>query len=75
MSIGTKSKPLSLILSNVKIYLYITVKTYVDKSGKFKIRVFDSPGICDCNTLLIAKLVRKSSAGEVAMRESVYFVN
>ena len=75
MSIETKSKPLYLILSNVKIYLYITVKTYVDKSGKFKILVFDSPGICDCNTLLIAKLVSKSSVGEVAMRGSVSFVN
>jgi len=41
----------------------------------WKILVFESPGICDCNTLLIAKLARKSSVGEVDMRGSVSFVN
>ena len=40
----------------------------------WKILVFDSPGICDCNALLIAKLVIKSSVGEVSMRGSVSFV-
>ena len=37
--------------------------------------VFESLGMCDCNTLFIAKLVRKSSVGEVAMMGSDYFVN
>ena len=37
--------------------------------------VVDSPRICVCNTLLIDKIVRKSSVGEVSMRGSVYFVN
>ena len=41
----------------------------------WKILVFEILGMCDCNTLFIAKLVRKSSVGEVAMMGSDYFVN
>ena len=55
---------------NLLVYHCQNISTQI-----WKILIFNSPGICDCNTLLIAKLVRKSSVGEVGMMGIVSFVN